>query len=319
MISIFLALASSALLINAEEREFVAWMRQTNTLYTGDEYQFRLGIFISQQRLVREFNSNPSNSFKLKLNHLACLTPSEYRSLLGARPTSQFPQKGSKLVTYKVEEALDWREKGAVNEIKDQGQCGSCWAFSAITTQESIDQINNGKLLSLSESNLVDCVTPCGGCEGGWPQTALEYVADKQNGKFNLESDYPYEPVQIECRFIKSKGVSFTTGFESGAYCDEDDLKNRVATIGPASVCIDASHSSFQLYDSGIYSETHCQFFNLDHAVGCVGYGAEDGQDYWIIRNSWGKAWGEEGYMRMARNKDNMCGIAANAIYAKVK
>lgn len=173
--------------------------------------------------------------------------------------------------------------------------------------------------MSLSESNLVDCVNTCGGCSGGWPTNAYEYLIHQQKGKFMLESDYPYVPVQNQCKFDESKAVSSMIDFEAGEPGDEDDMKNRISTKGPSAICLDSSQSTFHLYKSGIYSDSICLFILLNHGVGIVGYGSENGEDYWILRNSWGKAWGEDGYMRIARNKHNMCGVATFHTYPIVK
>jgi len=296
-----------------EERQFLSWMRNTNQFFTGDEYHFRLGVFLSTARYVEEFNRKGA-SFKLGLNHLSHLTPSEYKSLLGAfvpdtemRPTIEN--------TNAAPESFDWREKGAVNAIKDQAQCGSCWAFSAIQTCESAYFIAKKTLLSLSESNLVDCVTSCYGCNGGWPYKAIDYVIKNQGGKFNSEEDYPYVAQTRKCAYNAAKAIGSVSGYKSIPK-NEEQLKEAVYTYGPASICIDASCASFHSYSSGIYNEPKCSSLFLDHAVGCVGYGSENGKDYWIVRNSWGTSWGEQGYVRIARNAKNMCGVASSVIIA---
>jgi cathepsin L len=290
-------------------------MRETNNFFTGDEYKFRLGIFLQNKRMVQEFNRG-GKTFKVALNKFAHFTPAEYRSLLGGRVSLEaLPCKPSNV---KANDDCDWRNKNVVNAIKDQAQCGSCWAFSAIQTQESAYAIAHGKLYSLSEQNLVDCVTSCYGCNGGWPYVALDYVKSKQGGMFNLEEDYPYTAKDGNCKFDSSKGYAQIQSYVSVESRNEKDLASKVSSLGPASVCIDASNWSFQLYSSGIYDEPACSSSSLDHAVGCVGYGSENGVNYWIIRNSWGTSWGEEGYMRLIKDKNNECGTATSAIVAQV-
>ena len=305
----FACLATAAFYHAHEEKAFVSWMRNTNQFFTGDEYQTRLGIYLTNARLVQEHNAK--GTFKLALNKFAAMTPSEYKALLGFRPEL----KTNKAVksNFKNAGSLDWRDKGAVVAVKDQGQCGSCWAFSTIAGAEGANFLSSGKLISLSESNMVDCVDSCHGCNGGSMSYAYDYVLTRQNGKFMLEDDYPYKPVQGTCKFDKTKAVAQISKYVAVSFLDEDDLAAKCAQYGPCCVAIDASHQSFQLYSSGIYDEPACSFLMLDHGVTCVGYGSEDGKDYWIVKNSWGANWGEAGYIRMIWTGNNQCGIATMA------
>jgi cathepsin L len=143
-------------------------------------------------------------------------------------------------------------------------------------------------------------------------EVAYRYVIDKQDGKFELESDYPYKPVKETCMWSAAKAKGTVTGVIAIRLGDEEDLANKVEQYGSAAVAIDASHSSFQLYKHGIYDEPQCIAFMLDHGVGCVGWGIEGTMKYWIVKNSWGTEWGEDGYIRMLR-KLNQCGIASMA------
>jgi len=290
-------------------------MREHNLAYNGDEYKFRLGIFASVQRQIQEHNSKPS-SFKLGLNHLSCLTPAEYKSLLGSRKDTR-TERHTTPTKVGYPDSYDWRTQGVVNPIKDQAQCGSCWAFSAIQAIESAWAIAHGTLYSLSESNIVDCCTSCFGCDGGWSYAAIDYIVSQQNGGVNSEADYPYHDYDEDCQFDPSKTYTQTTGYIDIQAGNEDDLADKVSSIGVASISIDASQSSFHQYSGGIYDEPACSSTWLDHAVGCVGYGAEGDQKYWIVRNSWGEDWGEQGYIRMIW-KNNQCGVATSALIATV-
>ena len=310
MLSLFSVCARSVLYKQHEEQSFVQWMRSTNNMFTGEEYQTRLGVWMANKRLVQEHNKN--GEFRLEMNHLAHYTPAEYKAILGFKPNLA---KRVEAVpsNFMAPASIDWRDKKVVNPIKDQGQCGSCWAFSAVQAQESLYKIMAGKLQSLSEQNLVDCVLLCYGCNGGLMAFAYSYVCNHQSGKWMLEDDYPYTAVDGTCKFDSSKATSKTTGYFDITEGSESELQLKVTTWGPAAVAIDASHMSFQLYSSGIYDESACSSENLDHGVGCVGFGSENGVNYWIIRNSWGTSWGEQGYIRMVKDKNNQCGVATQA------
>jgi cathepsin L len=143
-------------------------------------------------------------------------------------------------------------------------------------------------------------------------EAAYDYVIKSQGGKFALESDYPYVPVIGTCKFDKSKGVGSISKYIPVVVGDEEDLATKIQTYGPASVGIDATHASFQDYSGGIYDEPACTPEDIDHGVGCVGWGSESGTKYWIVRNSWGTSWGIQGYINMIW-KNNQCGIASMA------
>ena len=181
-----------------EEKSFLSWMRETNQLFTGDEYQTRFGVWMANKRLVQEHNAG-KKSFKIAVNKLSALTPAEYKAMLGFKPVA----KSSRAVASKaapVDASLDWRDKGVVNSIKDQASCGSCWAFSTIQAAESNYAIKTGTLPRWSEQNLVDCDTTSSGCNGGLMTSALDYVMDSQNGNFMDEDDYSYTGTDGTCK-----------------------------------------------------------------------------------------------------------------------
>jgi cathepsin L len=315
MFSLLQAQGASVRLQAHEEKAFLSWMRETNNFFVGDEYQSRLGIWLTNKRYVQEFNKK--GEFRVELNHLSHYTQAEYNALLGFRNIKVESIIKEFKPSNDVPDALDWRESGAVNEVKNQGQCGSCWAFSTIQSIEGVYAKNKGELYSLSEQNLVDCDKTCSGCNGGLMDNAFKYVIANQGGFFNLESDYPYTGKAGSCAFDASKGYAqIKADYQVAA--DEESLKTASATIGPIAIAIDASHISFQLYSKGIYNPLICSSKNLDHAVGLIGYGTDSGKDYWLVRNSWGASWGEKGYIRMIRNKKNKCGVATMAFYPEL-
>jgi cathepsin L len=308
-----LSLASAALIRDHEERSFVAHMREHGLAYTGDEYHFRFGIYLSQAQWVREFNA-ADNGFTVELNKFATYTPAESAVLRGYRQSERIP--GHEIELKNTVGApptdYDWKAKGVVQAIKDQGQCGSCWSFGSIGAQESAWAIKYSKLTSLSEQNLVDCVTSCYGCSGGNVDLAYYYVIQKQKGNFNSEANYPYVARNSACRYNAADALTQISDWGTVSRT-ESALQQVVYQYGPVAIAIDASKNSFQLYKSGIYNEKSCSSTKLDHAVVVVGYGTSP-SDYWLVKNSWGTKWGEAGYIRMTRNVNNQCGVATDAI-----
>lgn len=309
---------SKVYLDHSTERQFVQWMRTNNVYYTGEEYPLRLGLFISHLRYCQEFNRRKGLKFRLGANKFSCYTPSEYKSLLGVPSTIQKKRVPEPLQTGTDEpspDSIDWREKGVVNGIRDQGQCAASYAFSAIATSEAAYAIKSGTLLEFSEQNLVDCA-PASGCYGGWPEDTLEYVLRNQNGKFNSRIDYPYTAVFGACSYDYGKAIGKINEYRYIEMGNEIDLKAKVGNIGVASVCIAANNVIFMSYTGGIMDNDLCEGARVDHAINVVGYGTEDDVEYWIIRNNFGTNWGEEGYGRMIRNKNNQCRITDYAIVA---
>ncbi|XP_055946898.1 procathepsin L-like [Argiope bruennichi] len=262
------------------------------------------------------------HSFRKGLNEYSDLEHDEFvKTFNGYRRQPGHKSNGTTWVpafNANIPDQVDWRDKGLVTPVKNQQQCGSCWAFSTTGSLEGQHKKKTGQLVSLSEQNLVDCSEPEGnqGCEGGLMDQAFQYIKD--NKGIDTEDSYPYTAEDGTCHFKRSAVGATVTGYVDIPTGDEEALKKEVATVGPISVAIDASHDSFQTYQDGVYDESECSSEQLDHGVLVVGYGTEDGSDYWLVKNSWGTTWGIKGYIKMARNKDNQCGIATQASYPLV-
>jgi cathepsin L len=311
MIPLLLSLGAAGIVNSQEDVAFLSWMRSTNQLFTGDDYHLRLGIFLTNSRVVEEHNAH--YSYQLALNKFAALTSAEYRAILGLHDISCSINAYPTQSAMRAPESLDWRQLGAVNDIRDQGNCASSWAFAAIVAAEGsyfVSSQGSKTLLSLSESNLMDCVSGCYGCYGGLVDLAFQYVLTYQDGRFQSRLAYPYAPVKANCRFDSTKAAGDLKDFVAVVQGNEDDLALKCTKYGPIACLIDGSPASFQLYHSGIYSDKACHRETVQQGVGCVGFGKEDQTRYWILRNSWGSGWGESGYIRLIRGV-NMCGVAS--------
>jgi cathepsin L len=309
--------------------EWEAFKLKHNKQYKDDaEDSFRMKVFMENKHKIAKHNQKAANgmkSYTLGMNKYGDLLHHEFVSIMNGyslKIASEYKYNGSTFIppaNVMVPKSIDWREHGAVTEVKDQGQCGSCWSFSTTGSLEGQNFRKNGKLTSLSEQNLIDCSTSYGnnGCNGGLMDNAFAYIKD--NHGVDTENSYPYEMKDDRCRFKRRNVGATDTGFVDVTQGSEADLKIALATVGPISVAIDANHETFQLYKDGVYDEEDCSSEDLDHGVLAVGYGTTpEGVDYYIVKNSWGPTWGDNGYIMMSRNKENQCGIASSASYPLV-
>jgi len=291
----------------------------------GKEETMRRIIWEANSRYINQHNSEAAkgvHTFTLKMNKYGDMTSEEFgRMYNGYNMTKNMQSKKNLLHKnsgLKNPDSVDWRTQGYVTPVKDQGQCGSCWAFATVASLEGQHFKKSGKLVSLSEQNLVDCSRKQGnmGCNGGLMDNGFTYI--KENGGIDTEESYPYTAKDGSCKFNADNVGATDTGFVDVKSGSEDDLVDALANNGPIAVAIDASHSSFQLYNSGIYKPFLCSSSRLDHGVTAVGYGSNEQGDYYIVKNSWAEVWGMKGYILMARNDNNKCGIASQASYPTV-
>jgi len=307
------------------EKEFRQWMKKFNVVYHDIEtFLERLHIFKSNSDFINEHNKKANeHGYTLKHNEFSNLSWSEFRSFyFGYSFSDNYLNKRLRNQNNRIQEhftngmylqdeipdSIDWVEKGGVSAVKNQGQCGSCWAFSTTGAIEGAAFISGHVLENLSEQELVDCDPADNGCNGGLMDHAF-YWAENHGGLCS-EDDYVYEAKRGICKKASCKSVITVTDFHDVPSNDENALKYAVAQQ-PVSVAIEADQRSFQFYSNGVFS-AKCGT-SLDHGVLVVGYGELDSKKYWKVKNSWGSTWGLNGYILLERDiaaSEGQCGVA---------
>jgi C1A family cysteine protease len=290
-------------------------MKEHNKSYPSiNEYLARYNTFKSNYLKIESMTLDPESkvSHRVGITKFMDMTTQEFRRTylnLKISPANSFGT--GKFLTYLQDapESVDFRTQGLVGPVKDQGKCGSCWAFSTVGNLEGQYAKQHGKLLQFAEQQLVDCDTESDqGCGGGLMGDAFDYI--QQAGGLELQQDYPYHARDEFCKFDNKKVAVKVTGKFVKEDMDEKEMAALLASTGPLAIALNAD--PLQFYDGGILvaDEYECDPNGLNHGVTLVGYGSEDGQDYWIVKNSWSASWGEDGYFRIARGSGT-CGINA--------
>jgi C1A family cysteine protease len=294
---------------------FESFMDRFEKKYSSlEDLENRFKIFRENFKKISDHNAG-SHNYTLEINAFTDLTESEFKEKYvgGYAKTDDLSKASCVLFSgtgASSPSSIDWREKNAVTAVKDQGQCGSCWSFSATGAMEGAWALKTGKLVCLSEQQLVDCSKKYGnlGCKGGLMDNAFLYAID--NGMCS-ESEYAYKGVGGSC-----SSCSPIVSMGSCADVQSNNqlaLKEAVGFKGPVSIAIEADTRIFQMYSSGVITGSACGT-KLDHGVLIVGYGLENGIKYWLVKNSWSQAWGDGGYVKIERSDSDsdpgVCGIA---------
>ena len=290
-----------------------------------EDYVYRFEVFRKNLNVIVQHNLEKGNNFTMNINKFTDLTDYEFKNkfISGFKKDKNamtkcraFSSTGSELPDF-----VDWRNEGAVTQVKDQGQCGSCWSFSATGAMEGAWAIFKKVLISLSEQQLVDCSKKYGnlGCNGGIMDKAFSYAIDNS---MCGEEDYPYVATSnTSCKSSMCEKIVTISDCVDIQSNNQLNLKEAVALNGPVSIAIEADTRVFQFYSGGVITSTSCGT-NLDHGVLIVGYGVENGIKYWLVKNSWSETWGDNGYVKILRsdstNDPGICGIAMEASFPKV-
>ena len=304
MKAIVFAIFALALASNLRyENTFSSFEARYGKNYINDaERSFRAKVFAYNMDWVNMKNAE-GHPYTVGATPFADMTNTEFATskMCGCmlKPTMT---KVSTRLNVRPLETVDWREKGAVTPVKNQASCGSCWAFSATGSLEGGNFVANGKLISLSEQQLVDCDTKSNGCGGGLMTNAFEYVMKKG---LCTEEDYPYHAKDEDCKDDKCEAAIHIQGYEEVEAMNGAALKAAVSKA-PVSVAVEADSAVFQMYTGGIVDDSACGT-SLNHGVLAVGYG----ENYWIVKNSWGPSWGDKGYIKIAYKETGagICGI----------
>jgi len=297
-----------------QEAEFQTWMRAHNKIYESDsEYKLRFTKYQESAKRIHGLNFNSPDAV-FAHNQFSDLSPEEFKEIY---LTAKIPKRDSVEILKPLApapKAFDWRSKNVVTPVKDQGQCGSCWAFSATENIESVWMLSHNitvpQMKPLSPQQIVDCDNLDDGCNGGDTVTAYKYV--EQAGGLEPNADYPYTGEDGNCAFKKIDVLATITGYKFATdpnNPNEGTMYQNLFNWAPLSICVDAA--SWQNYHGGILRGSQCGQ-NLDHCVQAVGYNLNNNPPYWIVRNSWGTSWGVSGYI-MLEYGQNTCGLADEA------
>lgn len=302
--------------------EWQLFKQQYTKHYDTTEDEYRRIIWEDNKRYTEKHNAEAAaglHTYTMGLNSYSDMKHEEFVKIMMGLKISANPIPGKPFVPTvevgRLPDTMNWTALGYVTEVGNQGQCGSCWAFSVIGALEGQWFRAQKKLVRLSVQDLMDCSTSVGneGCEGGFIDKSYKFIRD--NHGIDTWKSYPYDAKNEKCRFNNDTIGATCRGYTDIKKGNEDDLYVAVGSIGPVAVAIDAYQESFSMYKSGVYDEPKCTTTRLSHTLLVTGYGKYKGKEYWLAKNSWGTSWGMNGYIMMSRNKNNQCGIVSLASY----
>ncbi|XP_064187500.1 procathepsin L-like isoform X2 [Anguilla rostrata] len=304
------------------DAEWQQWNIKYNGAVKKTRSLIRREIWEDNYRFIEDHNKRykeGKETYELGLNVFGDLNTDEFvevtkaSSMVGTPKSSNLMLSAAELRHAASElnsKSIDYRDMGYITPVEDQGFCGSCWAYSATGALEAQWKKKTGELIPLSKQQLVDCSTSTGNkaCVGGRPSLAYMYIM--QNGGIQAEDSYPYVMEERNCVANRSKNVVSVKDWKYVPPGDEQAFEDALVTIGPIAVVIDTTTRNFQFYRKGVFYDPKCSIWKQAHAVVLIGFGTEGPEEYWTIKNSWGVYWGEEGYMRLAKNRQRHCGIS---------
>jgi len=308
------------LALSSSELEFHKFKEAYGKRYAKADEKLRFEVFSENLKRIENHNSNPHRSWTMKVTEFADMSPEEFRSSLSGY--KRLPMSGQSFIdssthTKELPSSVDWREAGIITEAKNQGSCGSCWAFATTEQIESYAALANITVDPLSAQEITTC-TPnplncggSGGCRGSIPQLGYNYV---QLFGLTTNDEYPYwsgvTGMTGNCKYDieRRTPVVGITGYNTIPANDLEATLQHIANVGPLAVAADAS--AWQFYGHGVFDScSYEENISLNHAVQLVGYGTDESEgDYWLVRNSWGRNWGEQGYIKMKRESEAVCG-----------
>jgi len=307
-VTLILGLCLVALVLSqTAHEEFFSFMVKHGKKYKSDtEFLARFQIFRDNLKIIADKNAKYNPTTTYAVNKFADLSKAEFKELYLMNNLPPYKPTGEVLIvntSVAPPTTFDWRTKGACTPVKDQAQCGSCWAFSATENIESVNQIAGKGLPVLGPQQMVDCDKNCYGCGGGWPYLTFGYIT--RAGGEDTEKTYPYTARDGTCKDKQGTVGAKINGYKSISK-DETQIQNALTTVSPFSVCVDAEEWSF--YSGGVVTPDQCGT-SVDHCTQLIGYDGTKTPGYWIVRNSWGTDWGLNGFIYLQMGSDT-CLIA---------
>jgi cathepsin L len=325
LLVLYLSLALSTPWYALQDYTFDQYKTEFNRNYDTEEETLRRGIFEAQLKTIHTHNANPSHTWKMGVNHFTDRTEEELQNSFGVKRSLLYQQHAKPMVVHRTPDvvqdlpaSVDWRDKGIISNVKDQGHCGSCWSFATAEVTETYWALSTGKLNVLSEQQILDC-TPnpnhcggTGGCTGGTPEIAWDQIS--KMGGLSSEWTYPYTSYYGEnstCKTTQVTPIAKVSSYVNLPENEQDPILYYLATSGPLVASVDSA--KWHAYETGIFNSCNKTNPQLGHAVMLIGYGTDPQfGDYWLIRNSWSPQWGEEGYIRLQRENPYTCGTDLN-------